>query len=411
MSHGSPLVDPPPEAARAGDGVQALDVARRLVVERELVPAAFGHLTVDAFTSLPFSALGPTKFRLKRFFSTEPWTAADADALAEAVGAGEGQWSRALDDEITLHFGWEDGRFAVWLSTTAARPEPAAEAGAAASEARASEDDGGAGPAVMALPGTFDGPVVPEATPNPRTIRFRTGPIHEGESRWFDSPQSAREYWRAARLFDEFPEVANILVGPDFVAVSLRRAADWEGLLPLMVAAVTDAFAGAVGADDPAWLRPLGSPADRPRRTSNRATRLAKAWADLGPLQPAYPEDLELVLIALRGEDPFHRQVAANLLLEAEPAVAAEQWGRLLGDASRAVRRATADAMADAGRGELRPLLERALGDEDGWVRWKALRGLAELGPGPSVEAIEALASDPDFRVRLEVANILRPPP
>jgi HEAT repeat protein len=64
--------------------------------------------------------------------------------------------------------------------------------------------------------------------------------------------------------------------------------------------------------------------------------------------------------------------------------------------------------MVDAGRAELRPLLESALDDDDAWVRWKALRGLAELGPAPSREAIEAKAGDPDFRVRLEAAAALR---
>jgi HEAT repeat protein len=60
------------------------------------------------------------------------------------------------------------------------------------------------------------------------------------------------------------------------------------------------------------------------------------------------------------------------------------------------------------GRQELRPLLERALADADAWVRWKALRGLVELGPAPSRDAIAARADDTDFRVRLEVAAALR---
>ena len=38
----------------------------------------------------------------------------------------------------------------------------------------------------------------------------------------------------------------------------------------------------------------------------------------------------------------------------------------------------------------------------------RALRGLAELGPEPSREAIAAHADDPDFRVRLEAAAALR---
>src|SRR5207248_11145122 len=138
------------------------------------------------------------------------WTDAEAGALAKAVGPGEGWWSRPLDDEVTLEYGWRDGRFTILLSS-AALPPPAA------------IDD--------PLPTNLDAPVVPEATPDPRTIRFRTGPIHDGESLWFESPASGQAYWRAARLFDQFPEVADVLIGPDFVAVSLRRASDWERLL------------------------------------------------------------------------------------------------------------------------------------------------------------------------------------
>jgi HEAT repeat protein len=126
-------------------------------------------------------------------------------------------------------------------------------------------------------------------------------------------------------------------------------------------------------------------------------------------LRPADTEDLVVVLAAAADIDPSHRQVAANLLREADPVTASRQWAVLLTDPVRAVRRAAVDAMVDAGRVELRPLLESALDDADGWVRWKALRGLAELGPGTSRAAIEARADDPDFRVRLEVAAALRP--
>ena len=82
-----------------------------------------------------------------------------------------------------------------------------------------------------------------------------------------------------------------------------------------------------------------------------------------------------------------------------------QQWSRLLADASRAVRRATVDAMVDVERPVLRPLLERALGDADAWTRWKALRGLVDLGVGPSRAAVAPLADDPDFRVRLEATG------
>ena len=72
------------------------------------------------------------------------------------------------------------------------------------------------------------------------------------------------------------------------------------------------------------------------------------------------------------------------------------------------MRRATVDAMVDANRPALRPLFERALADPDAWTRWKALRGLVELGIEPSRDALSALATDTDFRVRLEAASALR---
>jgi hypothetical protein len=368
--------------------MEEVDVARRLVAQRKLMPVAFGHLTADALMTLPFLARGRTKALIRRFFSAEPWTDVEAGALAEAIGPGEGWWTRTLDDEVTLEYGWRDARFTILLSSTALPP-------------RAAIDDPPSA--------TFEGLVVPETTSDPRTIRFRTGAIRDRESLWLESSASAQAYWRAARLFDQFPEVANVLVGPDFVAVSLRRASDWERLHDHVLATVASALEAAVPALEPSGMQDPVTSADRRRRaaSSSRATRLAHVWAELGALQPVDARDLESLIRASHDEDPFRRQVAASLLLEADPAVATKHWERLLADPSHAVRRATADAMANAHREELRPLLERSLGDDDGWVRQRALGGLVELDPEPSRDAIVALADDPDFRVRLEVANFL----
>ncbi len=380
-----------------------LDGARRLVVERGLARAAFEHLTVDAFLALPFEALGPTKALLKRFFSTEAWGPDDDDALAAAVGPGEGTWRHHLDADVVLDFGWVDRRFTVRVAAAvgadgAGDPPPAAAAG-------------------DPLAGTFDGPVVPEATPNPRSIRFQVGPIHGGASRWYESASAAADDPGAARLFAGFEEVANVLVGPDFVAVGLHRAADWERLLRPVLDVVTDEFADPDAPPDTSGPRVTGGPAGagvvggtaREPGTQRRLSRLDQAWRDLGSLHPAAsPEDAARVREAAAGDDPARRQVAANLLGEADPDVASAEWARMVADPVRSVRRATVDAMVDAGRQELRTLLETALADTDAWVRWKAVRGLAGLGAGPSRERIEALAGDVDFRIRLEVAAALR---
>ncbi|MGI9022541.1 MAG: HEAT repeat domain-containing protein [Acidimicrobiales bacterium] len=397
--------------------------ARRLVVERDLVRAAFEHLTFDAFMTLPFEALGPTKALLRRFFSDEPWTAADDDALAAAVGAGEGRWQRDLDDDLVLEYGWADGRFIIRVAMFPDAPSGPSNLSPDAHSDQAGSPDGfdGPGRASEYLAGTFDGPVVPEATPNPRTIRFQVGPIHDGPSRWFESPASAgNDDPGVARLFGQFDEVTNVLVGTDFVAVGLRRPGDWERLLRPVLAVVTEEFApagaGAASVSGTGPARVTGGPAGAGsgpptgRPSGGHLTRLEQAWRDLGALRPADAADLALVRAAATGDDPSHRQVAANLLREADAAVAAGLWAAMVTDPVWSVRRAAVDAMVDVDRQELRPMLEAALADRDAWVRWKALRGLARLGPDPSRAAITAHADDPDFHVRLEAAAALRAP-
>jgi len=413
---------------------------RDLVVERDLVRAAFEHLTVDAFMTLPFEALGPTKRLLKQYFSPEPWTAADEESLARVVGPGEGWWRRDLDAEVTLEYGWVDGRFVVDV----------------VSDVVSDVDEPGESPVPSDDPlgHSFDGPVVPEATPNPRTIRFQVGPIHDGPSRWYvvpseperraggsrdDSATGTEGEPGVSRLFAEFAEVANVLVGPEFVAVGLRRADDWERLLQPVLAVVTEEFApfesvtvgdaaprvmggpagaGAVAVPGSVPERTTGSVPERttgsvPERNTGRGTgrrisRLEQAWRDLGSLRPAQAADLDRVRAAAHGEDPSQRQVAANLLREADAGVARDEWARLIVDPVRSVRRAAADAMVDVDRQELRPFLEAALSDSDPWVRWKVLRGLAQLGARASRRTIAAHADDVDFRVRLEVSSVLR---
>ena len=97
----------------------------------------------------------------------------------------------------------------------------------------------------------FDGPVVPEATPSPRTIRFATPPLGEGPSRAFDATNSADDP-RVAGIFAASDEVTGVLVGPNFVAVTILHADGGSSCSRWMLAAVTDAFVVAESpADDP----------------------------------------------------------------------------------------------------------------------------------------------------------------
>ena len=373
-----------------------LDAARARVVARGLTAKAVAQLTpVVTELGLSLEALGPVKQLQKRFFSDVPWTTDDDDALADAIGPGVGGTaSYELEPGLTLFWGWEDGRFRL----------------------RVASDDPPMLPSSADAPGIdlddlFDGAIVPEATPSPRTIRFATPPLHTGPSRAYGSAAAATDP-RVARLFRAFDEVDNVLVGPDFVAVTISRPDRWEPVLGPMLRAITEEFVGdhegepttperSVPASLAAGSHSDHEVADRPPR------RLEHAWAELGALRADTPEDLDRVLAAADDGEPARRQVAAALLADAAPDVAAATWSQLLDDPSRIVRRSVVDVVVGADREALRPLLEHALDDADAWVRWKALRGIAALGAAASRRAVEACVADPDFRVRLEATRIL----
>jgi hypothetical protein len=355
-----------------------LDAARAQLVERGLTATAIGALT-ETVRGLPMEALTPVKQLLKRFFSDQPWTAADDAELAAVVGTGSGSERLALNDELTLVWGWDSGPFTLRLIS----------------------DDLGL---------TFASDVVPEVTPSPRTIRFATPPLHTGASRFYNSADEAAEDPRALRLFRDFDAVTNVLVGPNFVAVTIARPDQWETLLAPMLRVIAESFTGAAPDDvtasrgQPATERTSAGSTDDPAREPRR---LERAWADLGALRADRPDDLERILAASRDAEPAHRQVAAALLADAPADIAAATWDALFADESRSVRRSVIDAAVDVQRESLRPLLERSLTDPDAWTRWKAVHGLATLGIAPSRAAVEARASDPDFRVRLEAARAL----
>lgn len=406
-----------------------LDAARAAVVRRELTGPAIGALT-DMVRGLPFEALTPVKQLLKRFFSDEPWTAGDDDALAIAVGAGntndEARIELAADLAVT--WGWPAGRFLLRVTS--------GEALAVSSAIEPSAGDAvvtdAVAPPANDLEPSFASEVVPEVTPSPRTIRFAPTALHEGASRFYNSATEAGDDERAVRLFRDCPDVTAVLVGPDFLAVTILHADDWDALLAPILRVVTEEFAS--DALDDGDGAPSGSASaigvvDRGRASASSEnvpeidiggerttalrgpTRLERAWAELGALRATRPGDLERIVAAGSDTEPAARQVSAALLADAPPEIAVEHWERLAHDPNRAVRRSAIDAVVDAQREALRPLLERALADPDAWTRWKALHGLAILGAVASRTAIEACLTDPDFRVRLEAERALTAEP
>ena len=382
----------------------ACDECRREVAASGLTATAVTYLTRDALGTIDLANLASVKALLKRFFSSEPWTVEDEDSLADLVGRGVGWWRYELDERFAFQFGWRAGGFRLELTRLGSAEESS---GGRCPTASGFQDD-------PDLAATFDGPVAPEATPNPRTVRFVTPPIHDGPSRWYASAADVDDP-RVARLFAEFEAVANVLVAPDFVAVGLRHPDAWEQLLDGVLRTITAEFAPTTGAT----MRPSaaeGAPGARPpdvRPTSEaRHGALNRAWRELSALRPDQPHELERLLAAASAPDVAERQVASRLLIDVPDAtVAATAWARLLDDPSRTVRRATVDAMVDASRPALRPLFEHALSDTDAWTRWKALRGLVDLGVEPSRGIVAALMNDTDFRVRLETARALHTAP
>jgi hypothetical protein len=375
-----------------------LDAARARVVEHGLVPDAIGQVN-PVVTGLSLEALGPVKQLLKRFFSIEPWTDADDEALSAAVGDGgdgnrTGGGRSEFEPGLTLEWGWDDGPFRLRVESSDSAPGDAPEP---ATSATATD-----------LGATFDAAVVPEATPSPRTIRFATPLLHDGPSRIYGSAADAADDPPAARLFADFDEVTNVLVGPDFVAVTIARPDRWEELLGPILRVVDDEFAHAQ-AEAPRREAPvtLSLSAETNEGDEHEPRRLERAWSELGVLRAERTEDLDHIMAASRDPEPARRQVAAALLGDAPPEVAQRAWQQLVDDPSRIVRRSAVDAVAGAGREDLRPLLEHALDDTDAWIRWKALHGLGTLGAQPSRAQVERLANDTDFRVRLEAARLL----
>ena len=121
-------------------------------MKRGLTADAIRELT-PVVSALPLEALGPVKQLLKQFFSDAAWTDADDRALAEIVGTGSGGGSHELEPGLMLAWTWEGGRFRLRVESDAP-------------DARAAPEGPGNGDPAMDLGETFDGAVVPEATPS-----------------------------------------------------------------------------------------------------------------------------------------------------------------------------------------------------------------------------------------------------
>ncbi len=352
-----------------------LDEARRLVAAHELVAEASRHLTDEVAMNLPFHALVSFKNYLKRFFSAAPWSPDDADRLSDLVTehvTAHGWWEHDLGEGLVLAHGFREGCYVLWVA-------------------------GGQGSAGSVFDRAFAGPVLPEPTPHPRKVKFNLGGS-TAPGRWYRRDDDV-DNEGARALLDE-DDVTDVMVAGDFVTVGLARTSSWEDRLDEILERVTELF----------W-KPGTAESEPPVRTRDQLvgeglrTVRPEELHLLDPNDPAHRVDLES---ALRHPEAEIRRVALATLAQADDAAfVARLLDGAYEDDHRIVRRMAVDAAADLEDESMRPLFERALGDADQWTRWKAVRGLREIGIASSRAAVSALGEDPDFQVRFEVAAAL----
>jgi len=130
---------------------------------------------------------------------------------------------------------------------------------------------------------------------------------------------------------------------------------------------------------------------------------------ELHLLDPDDAGHRETLVAALGSPDPRARRAAvATLSMSSEAPVARAAVLTGYQDEALMVRRAAVDAAAGLHDEEYRLLFETAIDDGDPWTRWRAVRAIADMGAGPSREALMFAAVDEVSRVRFEAIAALR---
>ncbi len=350
---------------------------RTEVAARQLVATASDHLTTTVAVHLPFEAVVAFKNALKLFFSAAPWTADDAERLSQLVTPHleSGWWEYDLGRGLTLVHGIRDGRYVISVS--------------GAPEATASIFDR-----------VFSGPVIPTPTPHPRKVKFAIGGdpapgVWHRRGEDIDDP-------RLVALMEDL-EVTDVMVAGDFVTVGLIASASWEDRLDRILARVTELF----------WTGAAGRAPERTREElldeAGHLTLDGIRPEDLHLMDPDRPDHRDLLVEALGSEESRHRRAAVvTLALSGDATVSRAALVTGYRDDSRLVRRAAVDAAADREDPDYRPLFEEALFDSDSWIRWRAVRAIADIGAEASRELLVLAAADEDFRVRFEAAAAFR---
>jgi hypothetical protein len=228
--------------------------------------------------------------------------------------------------------------------------------------------------------------VVPEVTADPAVVKFLTGAGTGGATVWIRSAADATKEPRVRQLLEAFPELAGVQLGPGHVVVELGADFRWSDVLLGLLDHLAQHFAA----------RGIAGAASTQERMRERALK------ELGRLNPGDRRDLGRLLEAVTAAEPAFREVASELVVKAEPNVAARAWRQLLGDGTRAVRRATVRTMLSTGpRPDLATHLAQCAADQDAYVRSLAASGLRALAWPVPHDVRQALATDPDLRVRV----------
>jgi HEAT repeat protein len=242
--------------------------------------------------------------------------------------------------------------------------------------------------------------VTPEATPHPRKVKFQIGG-EPAPGAWYRRGEAIDDDRVIALFADD--AITDVMVAGDFVTIGITSRSSWEERLDPLLDRVTELF----------WD---GQDTKQPERTRDElleeAGRLSISEVrpeDLHLMDPDRPEHRALLIAALDAEDPRHRRAAvATLALSSESEVAQAAVVTGYREESRVVRRTALDAAADLENDVFRPLFEEAIFDRDAWIRWRAVRALADIGAKPSEEQIILATADEDFQVRLEANAVWR---
>lgn len=363
------------------------DDARAAVGDRGLASAAIEIVVRQSMGRVPPSMVDRARVLLRRFFSAAAWRIDDDAALAAIVGPGSGVARVALDDDLTIVVAFRAS--SLRIDVELADPESAHDTGSNGNGPRAIDRTADEPPdqTADAIVLSFDRPLVPEAGPNARVVRFLTGPGTGGSGGWIRDAATTTDD-RVARVLRTFVDLTGVLLGTGFVAVEIVAEDRWDDLLLPIMTCVEGAFV-----------------AERPPRPPDR--QLERARLEFAGVNPDSARGIGKVRDALTSPDAAVRQLAVELIEHDTLSSAEKAWKVALDDSSRAVRRAAIVTMAGAEREELRSLLERGVGESDACARYHAVVGLGRIGVERSRSVLERCLTDGDARVRLAARKVL----